>query len=203
MGSEGTIGHHPGLPFMTSDFEVLALVDQELELELVVTHLSPNIHAQRLVVGEGFDFEVAVKSFDLPNHALIVLIETETTTKSIKGIKDQSELEAAIAKARQQSPKQIILESDFRAMNSPSRQQNVAACAEKLAKRIASSCPECDYLGFGTVGYEFGLKCRDCGFSNEHLAQFEINGCIRCQHEQRVDLGKDYAEPAECMQCNP
>jgi len=203
LGSEGTIGHHPGLPFMTSDFEVLALVDQELELELVVTHLSPNIHAQRLVVDDGFDVEAAVKSFDLPNHAVIVLIETETDRGSIKGIKTQSDLEAAIAEARQQSTKQIILESDFRAMNSPSRQQNIAACAEKLAKRIAVKCPECDYLGFGAVGYEFGLKCRDCGYANEHLAQLEINGCISCQHEQRVDLGRDYAEPAECMQCNP
>lgn len=169
----------------------------------MVTHFSPNIHAQRLVVYDGFDVEAAVKSFDLPNHAVIVLIETETDRRSIKGIKTQYELEAAIAEAHQQSPQQIILESDFRAMNSPSRQQNIAACAEKLAKRIANKCPEREYLGFGTVGYEFGLRCRDCGYANEHLAQLEINSCISCQDEQRADLGRDYAEPAECMQCTP
>jgi len=203
IASEGTIGNHPDLPFVTSDFEVMALVDLAEGRELIVTHLSADIVAAREELTDHVDIAALAKKFDLPNHAVNLKVQTELGLQVVKGIHGIDELDAEIASARRLArPATLVIESDFRAMSSPSRQRNIAALAEKTVARIASCCPDCGYLGWGLTRYEFGLSCRDCGFENPHLPKGGVNACLRCDLEQAFDLGTA-AESVNCLSCNP
>jgi hypothetical protein len=204
LASEGTIGRHPDLPFINSDFELLALVDLAEGHELVVSHLSADIVAAREELGDEVDITALAKKFDLPNHAVNLKIESGSGLQIVKGLANPVELEREIESVRALAgPVKLTLESDFRAMSSPSRQRNIREVAEKLAKRIASTCPGCGYLGWGLARYEFGLSCRECGFENSHLARAGVNTCLRCDLEETFDLGRPAAEPANCLSCNP
>lgn len=204
LASEGTIGQHPDLPFITSDFELVALVDLAEGHELVVSHLSADIVAAREELGDEVDITALAKRFDMPNHAVNLKIESGRGLQMLKGISNPAELEREIESVRALAgPVKLTVESDFRAMSSPSRQRNIREVAEKLAKRIASTCPGCGYLGWGLARYEFGLSCRECGFENSHLARAGVNACLRCDLEETFDLGRPAADPASCQSCNP
>ena len=204
IASEGTIGHHPQFPLMTSDHELIAIVDLELGHELVVSHVSAEIIAERHVLDENTNLNQIAKLCDLPNHA-VNLIGTRSEWREVrKGIRTLEDLAAAESELKAEvGDLELVVESDFRAMSSPSRQRNIERCAELAAQRVATKCPGCEYLGWGLVRYEFGLECRACGFENDHLAKEGINGCLNCQLEEQFDLGVLHAEPAQCMVCNP
>lgn len=204
IASEGTIGQHPQFPLMTSDHELIAIVDLELGHELVVSHVSAEITAERHVLSEDSNLEHIATLCDLPNHAVNLIALGLSGREIRKGIRDLAEFELGVKELSQNKELgELVVESDFRAMSSPSRQKNITRCAELAAQRVANKCPGCDYLGWGLVRYEFGLECRACGFANKHLAKKGINGCLRCEREEKSDLGVSLAEPAQCIVCNP
>lgn len=204
LGNEGTIGHHPQFPLLTSDAELIAFVDTELGLQLITSHISPEIVAVRIELPDDPNLEKLAELSQLKDHAVNLVAEGGKDRILRKGITSLAELKTAVAEAQlPPGTKRILLESDFRAMYSPSRQKNITACAEKAAQRLAMLCPGCEYFGWGLVRYEYGLPCQSCGFENEHLARFGINGCVRCHKEESVELGRIYAEPASCLSCNP
>lgn len=203
IASEGTIGFHPAFPFTTSDAELIALVDLERNTNLVVSHISADIFANRLEVNRKASQHDLARAFDLPNHAVNLYLKIGPETKITKGIRDPGLLEELLAEAMAEEHDSLVIESDFRAMSSPSRQQNIAACAEKMALRIASLCPDCNYLGFGPTGFELGLACSACGFENDHLPRAEIHSCLVCSFQRVIPLSTQEADPASCMRCNP
>ena len=204
LASEGTIGYHPSYPLTTSDHELIAFVDLEFETELVVSHVSPKIVAEKLEVFDLVGLPDLMAKFDLPNHAVTLRAEVGGEILVTKGLTSPIEviriLEHAISNP---GFEKAALESDFRAMCSPSRQRNIEHCAALAANRLAESCPRCNYLGWGLKRFEFGLECRVCGFENHHLANSEVLGCLRCEHESTQKLGRSLAEPANCLSCNP
>jgi len=204
LANEGTIGQHPSYPFSTSDLELIGFVDLELGTQLVISHLSPRIFAERLELVSGQEWPDFASMFDLPNHAVIVNLTHGAEIKIHKGISSDLEiqrlLQAASAEPRFST---VIIETEFRAMHSPSRQRNIEVCAQLAAQRLAQRCPSCDYFGWGVTGHHFGLACRDCGFENQHLAKTEIFGCLSCPHEINRGLDRKFADPANCLSCNP
>ena len=89
------------------------------------------------------------------------------------------ELNRAIKNGLKLHPK-IIIENDFRAHCSPSRQENIKKAAEKLALRLLNLCPECKAPGWGLVDYKRGLPCQMCGLESKEAAHSEILGCTKC-----------------------
>lgn len=204
LASEGTIGAHPQFPFSTSDAELIGFVDLELGTELVVSHVSPNIVAQKLEITDSTPMELVAEKFDLPKHALNLTIESTLGKRIVKGIFDPQALAQEVSSAKQvQADVRFLAESDFRAMSSPSRQQNISDCARKAAERIAQNCPCCHYLGFGQISFEYGVVCGGCGTLNQHVVSAEIHGCLACAHLVRVDRGLARIEPDRCHSCNP
>ena len=204
LASEGTIGPHPEYPLSTADAELIGLVDTELGTELVVSFVSPKIVAQKLDVTTTPDPVLLAEKFDLPNHAVNLKIQSGNQEMLLKGIFDPHLIiqEIAIAK-RSDADARILLESDFRAMSSPSRQLNIAECAKRAAKRISRFCPSCNYLGFGQTGFEYGVQCVSCGTLNQQIAAAEIHGCLVCEHSVRIDRGLAHIEADRCLSCNP
>lgn len=204
LASEGTIGAHPQYPFSTSDAELIGFVDLELGTELVVSHVSPKIFAARFELSKRQQLPDFVSLFDLPNHALIVRAHLSQEEIIHKGITSASKVRQILEElASNPGFEKAVIESDFRAMHSPSRQRNIEACARLAAGRISTLCPACNYLGWGVKGYEFGLVCSICGFENGHLARAEILGCISCSHEVTDGLKPNAARPEQCLSCNP
>ncbi|MEY5145723.1 MAG: hypothetical protein RL224_37 [Actinomycetota bacterium] len=204
MASEGTIGPHPQIPFITSDSELMAFVDLVNGLELVVSHLSTEIVAVEKIWSANLNLDELAESAQLPSHRLIAKAQTPSGLWVKKGLGSKDELLSAIHEFENLGLKtDLIFQSDFRAMNSPSRMQNIEHCAKKLAERISSTCPGCGLMGFGQVGHETGAPCRDCGEMVTDFIRADIVGCLRCDYRQVVERGVDWVDPSRCYTCNP
>ena len=148
------------------------------------------------------DLNAVFIQFDLPTHAVNLSFSQEAAEVIEKGISDTNYLRNRIAALWEQGY-EPRLESDFRAMSSPSRQANIMACAEKLADRIANICPGCSEIGFGKISYEFGVPCLACGEVNSRVPKSEKHGCVACDFFELRDLGITSIDPSRCDGCNP
>lgn len=203
LASEGSIGSHPQMPWVTSDHELLALVCVSKDFVIVESYLSAEIRAHKEVVNEQTDLELLVTRLDLPTHGANILFSQDNETVIHKGIHDPEIFVAELRKLMSSPVENIRVESDFRAMSSPSRQKNISACAEKLVKRISTTCLSCNEIGWGKVGYEFGLPCSGCGRLVASVPHSEKFGCVACDYSEVISRGQDSIDPARCDFCNP
>ncbi len=203
IASEGTIGSHPAYPWVNSDHEILALVRKDESFVLTESFLSTEIQAHSQQLDVNSDLDEAAAKLDLPRHAAIIFGLTETETVLHKGVHEVEDFKAKIASAFASGEKLLQVENDFRAMHSPTRQANISACAELLANRIASLCQACGEIGFGKIGYEYGLPCSECEQIVESVAKAERHGCVSCEHTQLRPLDKQFVDPSRCEFCNP
>lgn len=203
LASEGTIGQHPGIPFINADTEILALVCLSKNFTVFESHVSTEIFAKSLIVTSDSNLEALASEMDIPNHAANVYSGKSKTKILHKGISSSEEFITLVSQSLEALGEDLLVESDFRAMNSPSRQANIAACAEKLVKRISSCCPECQEIGWGKVGYEYGLPCIQCDQVSQTAAHSEVYGCVACPHKKLVSLGIESIDPSRCDSCNP
>jgi hypothetical protein len=202
IASEGSIGADPLLPFINSDIELMALVDQERALVIIESLRSTEIIAQTTKITKDLDITKFLTKADFPNHALILRSEDKPVSFCVKGINDLETVEKAIQQGLKDFPS-LVLENDLRSHFSPSRQKNIAALADKLALRLTHLCPECAAPGWGVIGHRKGLPCQECGEVAEGALAQEIQGCGRCEF---TELGKSLAQsidPAQCQLCNP
>lgn len=203
LASEGSIGPHPQIPFATADHELLALVCLSMNFVVVESHLSTEIQAFQQNVTPETDLDQIVAKLGLPEHGAIVHYRINSEPLVIKGIVDPGELIQLLTELLSQNVTNLRVENDFRAMFSPSRQSNISSCAEKLVQRIQSRCPECNEIGWGKTGYEFGLPCSECSQMSYAVPHSEKYGCVTCDHGELVSLGKTTVSPARCDFCNP
>lgn len=199
LGSEGSIHPHPYLPLISLDTEVLALVDRA-GFELVVTHTSHEIVAVNRVLDSNVELETLAQLADMPNHAVIV--RSSDGSFVAKGIRELEELRGVLA-GKAKGIENLILESDFRAMSSPSRSKNIMECARKLIQRFNSSCPSCEGPGWGVTGFDYGVPCADCGTVNHESVKCEILGCPSCSFTLTGEIIAETIPPSQCVFCNP
>ncbi|CAB4576496.1 unannotated protein [freshwater metagenome] len=204
LASEGSIGPHPQIPFITADVEWIAYVDLEQNIELAEYFVSTEIVAVQKIWTQELDLAKLIAEADLPNHALIAKANHQGKFWSAKSLTNPAELNAAIASFQELAwPVDLILESDYRAMHSPSRQKNITQAANKLAERLATNCPACSGLGFGLVGHKFGLPCTGCSELATEAISADRFGCLFCSEVQVVSRGITSIDPANCQICNP
>jgi hypothetical protein len=203
LASEGTIGAHPHIPFINADIEILALVCLSKDFAVVEAIVSTEIFAKSLTVTLDSDLEAIALEMDVPTHAVNVYLGKSKSKILHKGVKNSQEFKNLVSQSLAEYGEDLLVESDFRAMNSPSRQANIAACGEKLVKRIQSCCPECKEIGWGKVGYEYGLPCIQCDQVSQSAAHSEVYGCVACPQKEPVSLGVESIDPSRCDSCNP
>lgn len=204
IASEGSIGPDPQLPFSQSNIEYLALVDTDLGIEIVERYRSLDIVAGHIVADPDTDLEPFLQSADFPNHKLIASPNSARFKNSIKGISNRTELQDAIVQlANDSGDGKVLIQSDFRAHCSPSRQKNIVQATIVLANRIKALCPECKAPGWGLVGYQRGLDCSSCGETVPNAISANIAGCAKCSLEQIGEPLAKQADPASCNGCNP
>lgn len=203
LGSEGTFGPNPWLPFIASDVEHVALVDLERGLVLVESASSLQPRNVSTVAAPGDPLDDFLRRADFPRHALVVMPD-DRTTWICKGLVDHAELQGAIRAAAQRSANgRAVIQSDLRAHCSPSRQAVISQAVEKLARRIASLCPACSAPGWAIVERRPGLVCKACGSTETTAVRADVYGCAGCDHQDVVARPEPFADPGTCLQCNP
>jgi hypothetical protein len=204
LASEGSLGPHPTIPFIEADVELMALVDVERGLDLVVSHIGAPIVSYREVWTPTTDLEAVCSKADLPHHALIVKKGTPGSLWVRKGLREKHDVEAAVLEALSVGPDgDLVIESDYRAMMSPSRMRNIGDCAAKLVERLATPCPSCGMWGWGAVDVERGLPCRACGVVSGEAVRNDIMACVSCAHTVTTSRQQTSIDPAYCGVCNP
>lgn len=204
IASEGSVGPDPIVPFIHSNIEHLVLVDDENEIVISEMYRSFDISVATVTAALGQDIADFLVKVDFPRHRLIVRPNMKEVSNCIKGITNLEELSEAIKKSSEISPDgMVIIESDLRAMHSPSRQKNIRQVAKLMAVRVGQLCPQCRIPGWGKIGYEKGLNCSECGFENLSAIRQEKLGCVKCDYHQLGALIATSLNPTQCELCNP
>lgn len=201
LGSEGSIGVHPAMPFITSDVEHLVLWDELEQVALTESVLGP-IASVTGTYSSWEECHSALSGHNFEGH-LLICRSSDQPSVLVKGIKSQDELHAAFLSCQAESEDQpVTVESDLRAMCSLSRQNNISAVAEKFAARLSRSCPSCHRWGWGREKNLYGAPCSDCGTLSPHALREKVLVCEYCQHEHTQESFPS-CSPAQCGVCNP
>lgn len=202
LASEGTIGSHPLMPFVTSDVETIAFVDTVRDIVVSQTTLSTDIVSIRETVTAHTDLANILSRADFPRHGLIVRPQEGHDGPIVKGITDQAVLTAALRECASGNGFAVV-ESDLRAHLSPSRMRNIRECAVALATRIATPCPQCAGPGWGRIEPARGLPCSACGTYVESAIRADRFGCPGCPATAEAPRADEAVEPRWCPSCNP
>ena len=206
LGSEGSFGPHPYVPFIPRDIEVLLFVDQANDIEIYETLMTHRTNFQNVTCRPGEDISDFLKSIRFPQHAVVITPSAPTTDlPPIKGVNSAADLTEAISRASHASSDFAVqIVTDMRAHFNPTRMAVIRALANRLARRLATQCPECGTPGFGIVDIARGLPCGWCGEPTQ-MAISEIWRCAKCSLETRArtKVAPETADPGSCDRCNP
>ena len=198
IGSEGSFGPHPLVPWLPSGTETLVFIDEERGLEIVESAISEHTNFAALTLTPETDLPEFLTRIGFPAHAVVVsapgFIE--------KGIMSAEVLDRALRDALPLGP--VRVETDMRAHLNPTRMAEIARLAHRLATRLSTPCPACGQPGFGETGVERGLPCADCGTPTSAV-RAHIHSCPACGYsEARLPPGgPPEADPGHCPACNP
>ncbi len=206
IASEGSFVPHPYLPLIPCNREVVIFIDKENDLEIIGEELSTDTNHSHLKVSDiqqAIDFAEKV---GFPEHGLVVMLNAnpENSDEIIKGINTEEALIAAINNSLKKSSNGIHLETDMRAMYNPTRMKNIEKATYNLIEKINCLCSKCSTPGFDIVQRIPGLPCEWC-HSPTTLTKCVIYKCQKCgfRKEKLFPEGKQFANPAQCMYCNP
>ena len=202
IASEGSFGTDPFTGILPWNTELLIWIDDRLGIEIVSTSAGKTNFSHRLVESweEAEDF---ARSIGFPEHRLVVRPADNNHCELRKGLADWVSLQNSVTWALNTAPnRRAFMETDMRAFANPTRMENIRLAAEDLARRLTSLCPACGVPGFSRVGLLLGLPCEDCGAPTNE-AKADIHGCVRCEHQLRVEREQEYAYAQFCHYCNP
>ncbi|PZM86259.1 MAG: hypothetical protein DKT66_02355 [Candidatus Melainabacteria bacterium] len=221
LGSEGSFGPHPLIPYMAFSQEFLVLVDDELEFQVAENVVSTNTNYCHTEVNSIDETDEFLQRARFPSHALIVKpVKSQSSvfgnlkrifsgqgvpSQIYKGIRDKDSLASAIRSCRLQSSSGLVhVETDMRAHMNPTRMRVLRSLGIKLARRLLCLCQECGCPGFGISGHDGALPCEECRFPSDAYAQ-ELHSCPRCQYTKTLPRrdGLTYVEALFCQRCNP
>lgn len=207
LGSEGSYGPHPQIPFIPVGLEMMVLVDDERGYKI-----REHIVDDRPVFGHRLAADISELAAFLienkfPSHSVIVRpnIISSSQTPIHKGISNASQLAALVKEcAHASADGKAFVQTDMRAHMNPTRMATIQRLAEKLAARISQICPRCSSPGYGQIGVESGLICQSCSQPTDNV-RYQVFGCSFCAHLECLarDDGRTHADPAQCQHCNP
>lgn len=202
IGNEGSFGPHPEIPLIPCDQEIAMMIDLQNNIEImaVVTSTETN-HAQQEIHSVKDLIEFATEK-GFPRHALILKeVENGKIKKIRKGILGWELLYSTLNEYTSKGTK-LIAETDMRAHVNPTRMKVIEKATESLLKKVANTCPECQWPGFASVETKRGLPCSQCG-SATRLVLSKIYQCKSCDYVDERFYTSHKADPQYCDHCNP
>lgn len=215
IATEGSFGPHPQMPIIPGHHEIIYLVDRLRNFSLKEDYLAFETNYCYGYAETIEEVEKLASRCRFPSHGIVIAgavkperaLDKPVLIKSLtfKGITEHKQLISLFDRCRKSSDAtHVWLESDMRAHMNPTRMRNIRRTAIKLARRLASRCPECSAVGFGQTGKEAGLLCANCRRPTMVVGWY-INSCWNCEHSIRISkYESDYrADPTYCDYCNP
>ncbi|MEA5593567.1 DUF6671 family protein [Rivularia sp. UHCC 0363] len=207
IASEGSFAPHPSFPYISCNREVVIFLDRANNLEIIGEELSTDTnfnHTKVSTVKQAFEFAEKV---GFPEHGLTVMLDEnpQSSDEIIKGITTETGLIAAINHSLTKSLNgNVHLETDMRAMYNPTRMKNIEKATYNLLEKIKSLCPKCLTPGFAITKRIPGLPCELCDTPTT-LTNTAIYKCQNCGFvkEKLFPDNKQFADPSQCMYCNP
>jgi hypothetical protein len=207
IASEGSFAPHPSTPLISSNREIVILLDKKHNLEIIGEEFSLETNHQHIVVESVEQALHFADKIGFPAHGLVVMFSEspQSNQQIIKGIITEEELVEAVQFVLENSSTgKAHLETDMRAMYNPTRMNNIAKATQDLVKKIQSLCPKCSTPGFTITHKIPGLPCAIC-HSPTLLTLSVIYQCQKCSFSQKqlFPHTSQYADPAQCLYCNP
>lgn len=207
IASEGSFAPHPSFPYISCNREVVIFIDRQNNLEIVGQEISTDTNHSYMKakdIKQAFEFAEKV---GFPEHALVVMLNDypKNSDEIIKGITTETELVKAVNYGLTKSPNGTVhLETDMRAMYNPTRMKNIEKATCNLLEKIHSLCPKCFTPGFDIIQRIQGLPCEWCSAPTT-LTRAVIYKCQKCgfRKEKIFPDEKQFADPSQCMYCNP
>ena len=202
IASEGSFGPHPSNPFIPHAHEIMVFVDLEHDWVIAEQLVTPNTNYNMMTIDQDTILDAFLASVHFPSHAL-TLQSGDRKNVLEKGINSHDKLRASLAIGFKKY-NELWVATDMRAMMNPTRMQTLAELAEKLAVRIARSCPGCGIPGFGFISVSGYLPCSLCG-DETNLYRYEDWGCVRCDYQEQRPRPDQLivSDPTHCNYCNP
>jgi hypothetical protein len=203
IGSEGSFGPHPNMPFVHANQEVVMLIDLENNLEVYDSYICTDTnHAQKEIhsMKDLIDF---ANEIGFPRHGIILKQMSEGKVKRVrKGIVTWDLLYAEAYHIQTVDCK-LIAETDMRAHLNPTRMKAIEKATELMLEKVFNRCPECQWPGFSCIDSKPGLPCKQCGTPTK-LAYTRTYQCKNCDYtDERFYSNGTKADPAYCDNCNP
>lgn len=204
VASEGSFGSHPSIHFLSSNLEIVVLVDSYNDLEIIGHYRSSNVRAQGQQVGTPEEAITIASSWGFPNQGIVVRLSENDNRHMYKEIRTIAELEKVSEQLLSKwFVKSIFLETDMRAHRCPGRMESIKMATLDLIKNCKSVCPKCGVPGFVITDTVAGLLCSYCNLPTDVVKEV-IYSCKKCYYkESRPATENTFAEPRECQWCNP
>lgn len=203
FASEGSFGPHWSVPMVTVDVELVVMVDDVLGIVVAETEVDLDVITFSTDLPTADTGSLDLERAGFPEHGLIVMSKSGHGP-IVKGLHCKEELDEAVRRCFAVDPSSgVRVESDFRAHHHPSRRRVIARAAERLAERLAHSCPSCHAPGWGLGRRESGAPCLECGRPTR-MVRAEVEVCARCDVEvMRPTSDAAGVDPRFCPRCNP
>lgn len=205
ISSEWSFWSHYWLPLINSNFELTLIIDRKNNLEIIWHHLSPDTNVNGKYITSIEDVIKTSKDWGFPGHGIIVRLKENSRFFIDKDINNESELEKSVYKILSLPfIKKAYIETDMRANRNPTRMKNIELSVKDLLKNINLECPKCWTPWFTITDIEWWLACWLCLLPTS-IPIYEIHTCSKCKFTQKVKIEKygNYADPWECLHCNP
>ena len=200
IASEGAFGPHPTLPFLSSGFEMVGLLERQSGNLVIGYHLTTETNFAQALAKTWSDAENFAAQIGFPQHAIVVM-ETQNGPVLAKGLCNKEDFqplcEAAIKRIGS-----VWLETDMRAHLNPTRMTAIGKAAGDLLHRLQARCPNCGYPDW-VPQVNGGRPCALCKAPTNE-AWIEKYLCTACGHrEERLIDPERKVEPRHCNFCNP
>ncbi|POA98082.1 hypothetical protein C2134_13760 [Chromobacterium sinusclupearum] len=197
IGSEGSFGGDPWLGSCAWATELLVYWDAAREYAVETWISGPETHYRHWMLHDLDSLPELLRQADFPAHGLIVGRPGEPAFH--KSLPDERALRMHLEAHLAAGP--LRLETDMRAHRNPTRMAMIARCAEKLAARLASLCPDCGMPGFGEIAPLAGAPCLDCGAPTRQpgVRRWQCPCCLAMRQETLSAP----VSPQYCDICNP
>jgi hypothetical protein len=205
ISSEGSFGPHPQIPFLPCDHEILYFIDRKRGFHLHMAYLTEKTNYKMTSLDSFEQLQKFAEAVEFPSHALILRPSNHEGKIILKGIRTPEALKEGFNRSHKASTDgKVWVETDMRAQFNPSRIKAINELADRMAQRLATSCPSCNSPGWGQTGTEKGLPCEYCNQATEMILH-EIYGCVLCDYTETL-LRSDKVKSAPqmyCSWCNP
>lgn len=196
IASEGSFGSHPDSPFISMNEELVLLMDIENDLQILGKSITYETNHDEKEVSSKEEIHAFCDRVGFPEHGINLQVEDQW----IKGICHQEDLSKKLQEL--DFSKRILIQTDMRAMNNPSRMKTIQNATEVLISSYFHSCPNCRTPGFQFVNTISGLPCGQCNMPTKGV-KYRLFRCQKCHFEQKKASEKPVQDPMFCDFCNP